>query len=189
MKLDVAVRELGAVAAEALAKAVLGSTREQWCAETLRQDRYEQHHDTESLILCFCDGWPDLVMMKGPAWDRLYPYAAPVVNDILARGYVRGGKVIRMMAAKLKPGGEIALHADTHPSFGIGHRIHVPLKTNDAVEFLLDGQHVSMQAFHAYEIDNRRKHAVRNAGDDDRVHLIFDYVPPHALENRDRQAL
>ncbi|MEO1246890.1 MAG: aspartyl/asparaginyl beta-hydroxylase domain-containing protein [Pseudomonadota bacterium] len=183
MKLEVPVRELGPVAAEPLAEAVLGSTEAHWREETLRQERFEQHHDTESLILCFCDGWPELVMQKGSAWDRLYPFAAPVIAEILALGYPRGGKVVRLMAAKLRPGGRIALHADTHPSFGIGHRIHVPLKTNDQVEFIVDGQRVCMMPLHAYEIDNRRKHSVSNGGDDDRIHLVFDYVPPQFLDD------
>lgn len=182
MKLKVPCRELGSVAAQPLAEAVLSSTTADWRDETLRQDRFEQHHDTESLILCFCDGWPNLVMTKGGAWDRLYPFAAPVVAEILNRGYPRGGKIVRMMAAKLKPSGEIALHADTHPSFGVGHRIHVPLKTNDKVQFVVDEQQITMLPLHAYEIDNRRRHAVKNGGDSDRVHLIFDYVPPHALD-------
>ncbi|HNP37253.1 MAG TPA: aspartyl/asparaginyl beta-hydroxylase domain-containing protein [Woeseiaceae bacterium] len=182
MKLDVPARDLGEVNAAALIDAVLEASAQDWQEETLRQERYEQHHDTESLILCFCDGWPNLRMMKGPAWDSLYPCAAPVINEILNRGYKRGGKVVRMMAAKLKPGGHIALHSDTHPSFDIGHRIHVPLQTNDQVEFIVDGLRVRMRCGHAYEIDNKRRHEVSNRGAADRIHLIFDYVPPEALE-------
>lgn len=182
MKLDAPVHNLGMVDTQALSEAVLNATSAAWQEETLRQDRYEQHHDTESLILCFCDGWPNLKMMKGPAWDRLYPVAAPVINEILDRGYQRGGKVVRMMAAKLKPGGHIPLHSDTHPSFSIGHRIHVPLKTNDNIEFIVGGQTITMMPGQAYEIDNQRNHQVTNGGSDDRIHLIFDYIPPNAFD-------
>ena len=184
MKLDVPVRDLGEVAIQPLLNAVLNATADEWLAEPLRQERYEQHHDTESLILCFCDGWPNLRMMKGSAWDRYYPRTAPIVADILGRGYTRGGKVVRLLIANLKPGGHIPLHADTHPSFDIGHRIHVPLQTNDQVEFTVGGQAVMMICGRAYEIDNKRNHEVYNRGTADRFHLIFDYVPPDALEEK-----
>ena len=44
------------------------------------------------------------------------------------------------MAAKLKAGGKITPHTDRHPSFRIGHRIHVPITTNRRVRFTINGQ-------------------------------------------------
>jgi hypothetical protein len=36
----------------------------------------------------------------------------------------------------------------------------------------------------AFEIDNLLAHEVSNYGDEDRIHLIFDYAPPDRLRSR-----
>src|SRR4029453_18434342 len=88
------------------------------------------------------------------------------------------------MAAKLMPGGLILPHRDSHPSFAAGHRIHVPIATNPRVRFMIDGRPVSLQVGEAYEINNQKVHSVMNKGATDRIHFIFDYVPPGAIPGR-----
>ena len=85
------------------------------------------------------------------------------------------------MAAKLLAGGKIKPHRDSHPSFHVGHRIHVPIKTNPRVRFMIDGRPYRLQVGQAYEINNQKNHSVMNKGSDDRITFIFDYVPPAEL--------
>ena len=68
------------------------------------------------------------------------------------------------MAAKLKPGGVISPHRDTHPSFVASHRIHVPITTNPGVRFMIDGRPHRFELGRAYEINNQRNHSVMNSG-------------------------
>jgi len=92
------------------------------------------------------------------------------------------------MAAKLLAGGKIGSHRDAHPSFHMGHRIHVPITTNPRVRFMIDGRPYRFLVGHAYEIDNQKTHGVMNKGIEDRITFIFDYVHPQQLERYQRRA-
>jgi hypothetical protein len=144
-----------------------------------RQRTFDVHHDTESIVLLFCDeNWPDVSISRQPGWARLAYAAEPLMQIILERHYPPGGRILRAMAAKLKPGGRIAPHVDALPSFQAAHRIHVPLVTHALLRFTIDGQPCAMEAGRAYEINNQLPHSVLNAGTADRINFIFDYQPP-----------
>ena len=125
--------------------------------------------------------WPDIVVRREPGWPRLSEVALPLMNDIIARHYEPGGVVIRAMAAKLLAGRNITPHVDQHPSFHVGHRIHIPITTNPRVRFMIDGQPYQFTVGEAYEINNQKMHSVMNKGGDDRITFIFDYVPPQLV--------
>jgi len=127
------------------------------------------------------DVWPEIEVHKEPGWDRLASVAVPLMHDIIGKHYPTGGAIIRAMAAKLKAGGIISPHIDTHPSFHRGHRIHVPITTNPRVRFMIDGRPHQLQVGQAYEINNQKNHSVMNKGAEDRITFIFDYVPPAEL--------
>ena len=86
------------------------------------------------------------------------------------------------MAAKLEAGGRITPHFDSHPSFSHGHRIHVPITTNNRVRFMIDGRPYQLQVGQAYELNNQKTHSVMNSSKEDRITFIFDYVPPDFLD-------
>jgi hypothetical protein len=158
------------------------------CATWYRQQEYDVHRQTESIVLVFAnlEAWPEIEICKEPGWDRLAQVAVPVMHEIIARYYPTGGAIIRAMAAKLLAGGKIAPHIDSHPSFHRGHRIHVPITTNHRVRFMIDGRPHQLEVGRAYEINNQLHHSVMNKGDEDRITFIFDYLPPAEL-NRIRQ--
>ena len=106
------------------------------------------------------------------------------MHEIIGKFYPPGGTIIRAMAAKLLAGGRIVPHRDSHPSFGAGHRIHVPIVTNPRVRFMIDGRPYQLQVGEAYEINNQKVHSVMNKGAEDRINFIFDYVPPGAIPGR-----
>ena len=123
-------------------------------------------------------------MTKEPGWARFAELAVPVMHEIIGRAYPPGGTIIRAMAAKLMAGGRIVPHRDAHPSFAAGHRIHVPIRTNPRVRFMIDGRPYQLQVGEAYEINNQKVHSVMNKGAQDRINFIFDYVPPGAIPAR-----
>jgi hypothetical protein len=183
MDIDTPLRELGPVDSSALAEAILAQGTEAWREELYRQESYDVHRDTESIVMVFTDleDWPSITIKKEPGWDRLVDVAVPVMHDIIGRFYPKGGTIIRAMAAKLSAGGKIKPHRDAHPSFHRGHRIHVPIKTNPRVRFMIDGRPYRLQVGQAYEINNQKNHSVANKGAEDRITFIFDYLPPEQL--------
>ena len=180
MDIEPHIRELGPVDAAPLATAILAQEEAAWHEQEHRQRAYEVHRDTESMVMIFAEEstWPELVVKKEAAWDRLAGVAMPVMHDIIGRCYPPGGTIIRAMAAKLKPGGRITPHTDRHPSFRLGHRIHVPITTNRRVRFTIDGRPCRLEVGHAYEINNQKTHSVANRGMEPRISFIFDYMPP-----------
>ena len=190
MDIETPLRELGPVDSRALAETVLSQEPDAWREELHRQESYDVHRQTESIVLVFTehDDWPNITVKKEPGWDRLAAAALPVMHRIIGQFYPVGGTIIRAMAAKLLAGGKIASHRDAHPSFHMGHRIHVPITTNPRVRFMIDGRPYRFQVGHAYEINNQKTHGVMNKGIEDRITFIFDYVPPQELERHQNRA-
>ena len=104
----------------------------------------------------------------------------PMMNNIMSR---LAATLLRAMAAKLKVQGRINPHRDMLRSFHMGHRIHVPITTNAAVRFTIDGKPYAFEVGKAYELNNQKKHSVINMGSEDRISFIFDYVPADQLPN------
>lgn len=172
------LKTLGEVDAGPLIDAVLGLDEDAWLANINRQNDYEVHKQTQSVVLVFCDGtMKDLEITKESGWDLLSDAAIPVMHDLLGRHYPPGGTIIRAMAAKLLSGGRINPHFDSHATFRHSHRIHVPITTNPRVRFMIDGRPYHLEVGKAYEINNQKTHSVMNSGKEDRITFIFDYMP------------
>lgn len=179
MNIDVPLKDLGDVDAARLSAAILNLDDDAWLANVNRQNDYEVHRQTQSVVLVFCSGsMDDLEVSKEAGWDMLADVAIPVMHDLIGRHYPPGGTIIRAMAAKLLSGGRINPHFDSHASFRRSHRIHVPITTNNRVRFMIDGKPFRFQTGKAYEINNQKTHSVINSGPEDRITFIFDYLPP-----------
>lgn len=184
MNIETALRELGEFDSSALRECILGQEEAAWHEDNYRQQQYDVHNDTESIVMVFTHGenWPDCEVRREPGWDRLAEFAIPLMEQIIEKHYAHGGTIIRAMAAKLVSGGKIKPHFDSHPSFSAGHRIHVPVTTNPRVRFMIDGRPYQLKVGEAYEVNNQKTHSVINKGDEDRINFIFDYVPSSVLE-------
>lgn len=178
MNIEGTLRKLGPVDSGPLIEAVLAQDESAWKANQFRQQAYDVHTQTESLVMIFCDGWPEMEVTRESAWDALKETAVPLMRDIIDKHYEPGGTIIRAMAAKLKAGGIISPHRDSHPSFVHSHRIHIPITTNPGVRFMINGRPHKFTIGEAYEINNQQNHSVMNSGTEDRITFIFDYLPP-----------
>jgi hypothetical protein len=185
MDIDTPFRRLGEVDVSDLSEAILALDKPVWLENQHRQDSYVEHRETQSVVLVFCEGWPEVQVRKEPAWDYLGQVAVPVMHDLISRHYPPGGTIIRAMAAKLLSGGLISPHVDSHVTFHRSHRIHVPITTNDRVRFMIDGRPYQFEVGQAYELNNQKSHSVMNRGTDDRITFIFDYVPPDQIGSRE----
>jgi hypothetical protein len=179
MDINTNIKDLGEIDTNSLRDAILSLDESIWTAQKIRQNEFEVHKQTSSVLLVFTDGsnWPNIEVSKEQGWELLSATALPIMHEILDRHYTPGGTIIRAMAARLPVGGLIKPHVDKHPSFHAGHRIHVPITTNSRVRFMIDGRPFKLEVGRAYEINNQRKHSVMNKGKEDRITLIFDYVP------------
>jgi len=175
-------RCLGAVDAQALSDRILAQEPDAWAENAVRQQNYEVHSDTESIVMLFCEeSWPDGEIYREAGWDRLADVAMPVIDQIINAHYEPGGTLLRAVAAKLKVQGRILPHRDKLSSFHIGHRVHVPITTSAAVRYTISGKAYQFEVGNAYEINNQKLHSVMNLGKDDRISFIFDYVPADNL--------
>jgi hypothetical protein len=92
------------------------------------------------------------------------------------------GQKNRVRFLKLRAGGHIFLHSDPLHTIDTGIvRIHVPVRTNPLVDFVVDGRQIEMRPGEAWYVDVRFKHSVNNSGQEDRVHLVIDVVPNPSL--------
>ena len=172
-------RYLGEVDVKALSQCILSQDASVWTEQLIRQQNYEVHQDTESIVMLFCDEtWPAGEIHQEAGWDRLAEVAMPLIDHIINTYYTSGGTLLRAMAAKLKAGGRISPHVDSLESFHMGHRIHVPITTNAAVRFMIEGKPYQFEVGKVYELNNQKTHSVMNMSKEDRISFIFDYVPP-----------
>ncbi len=82
-------------------------------------------------------------------------------------------QAVRLM--KLTPGSEILEHRDHDLCAEEGMaRLHIPVTTNDGVEFQLNGIPVELRAGECWYLRLSDPHRVINRGDETRVHLVID---------------
>ena len=103
-----------------------------------------------------------------------------VINDVLAK-IPSTFERVRLM--KIKANSGIGKHSDKiDKDFGLEDgkivRIHIPIRTNDQVEFYLWESREKLTNYlevgHYYYVDVRAPHAVQNNSDVDRIHLVVD---------------
>ena len=171
------VRKLGSVDIGALLAAVQSIPESIWDAENAdKPNKFEALDKTRHVVFRFVDSTRD---WRGshdrPQWARwrelLEPVMAQAVRDY---GYARG-VFPRVMLARMAPGGAIQLHIDANPAAKWPHKIHVPLQTNEQVGFRIGDTIHKFPVGEAVEVNNLAPHAVRNDGETDRIHLIFEY--------------
>jgi len=104
--------------------------------------------------------------------DTHFLARAPSVRAVLAR---LGGspKAVRLM--RLRPGSLIREHADHDPEEDRpSARLHLPIVTNDDVEFHLNDRPVAMATGELWYLRLSDPHRAANNGTTDRVHLVID---------------
>lgn len=171
------VRRLGPVDVAALRAAVLAIPERVWDIEDARKPNASAVRDTtRHIVLRFVDSPDDWRRSHDrPAWAGwrrlLKPVLAEAVRDY---DYARGAFPL-VMLARMPSRGAIQPHIDAAPAAKWPHRIHVPLTTNAAVTAVFGGQEHYFPPDRAVEVNNLAPHWVRNGGDTDRIHLVFDY--------------
>lgn len=178
------IRRLGPVDIAALKAAVLAIPEPVWDAENAgKPNRFEALDKTRHIVFRFVDSVRD---WRGshdrPAWAEWKALIEPVLRQAVAPYGYANGVFPRVMFARMAPGGEIKPHRDANAAAKWPHKIHVPLLTNDKVTFYVDGVGYHLPEGEAAEVNNMGVHAVKNDGETDRIHLIFEYFDPDQPE-------
>jgi hypothetical protein len=172
------VRQLGAVDVAALREAVLAIPEEIWTRENgAKPNRFDALDATQHIVFRFVSNFADWrnAANNERLWDAWQPLLAPVLTKATEPYGYADGTYPRIMLARMAPGGVIHPHRDANPAAKWPHKIHLPLTTNEKVTFFVDGVGYHFPAGHAVEVNNMAVHAVKNEGDTDRIHLIFEY--------------
>ena len=182
-------QKLGAFDISALRATVAAFDEDIWRADDSRQMAFSAHASTQTLKLIADADFRHSDPTVHPPFLALEPLLHPLMDHI--RGaYLQTlrqrrvaeangpGYFIRALLTRLPAGGEIRPHIDEGESLKRCHRIHVPVISNRGALFMVGNLKFHMPEGEMWEINNRRTHAVRNTGDEARVHLIFDYVQP-----------
>jgi len=178
------VRQLGPVDIGALSAAVLAMPEAVWDTENQsKPNKFEALGQTRHVVFRFIDSPRD---WRGshdrPAWAEWRGLVEPVLAQTVREyGYARG-VFPRVMLARMPAGGVIHPHIDANPAAKWPHKIHVPITTNPQVTSFFGGQEHHFPAGEAVEVNNLGPHWVRNGGDTDRIHLIFEYYDADQAE-------
>ena len=136
------------------------------------------------------DGDWSVIALRGPAGAR-HPvqmiYSDPSCTTFADTPALAGSPYFREVLAafacplhavrlmRLAPGSVIKEHHDNDLSFEQGMvRIHIPVVTNDGVDFRLNGLRCVMAAGSSWYLRLSDPHSVANRGAADRVHLVID---------------
>lgn len=119
------------------------------------------------------------VQSTAPSFPSLEPYKftaeadhAPYLKSILS-SLPFPLEVVRVLW--LPPGGVIGTHIDFHTNFQFGLiRLHIPLRTNPDIEFVISGRQYQMQVGELWYGDFSKPHQVTNRGSQVRLHAVVD---------------
>ena len=140
-----------------------------------KPNQFAQLNDTRHIIFRFPVGPESVFDFRDHdiLWDEWKEDLLPIMEQAAIRLGYKDYRFPRVMLAKLPAGGEISEHTDALSSHYI-HKIHVPLITNPDTIFHVGGQARHLPVGEIIEVNNKRTHAVKNDGKQDRIHFIFE---------------
>jgi hypothetical protein len=88
------------------------------------------------------------------------------------------GTIYRMqLSTMFGEGSCINPHSDIGLDFLFSHRIHIPIITNENIDFFIEDKKFNLKCNSVYEINNSKFHSVINKNQNfERIHLIIDFV-------------
>jgi uncharacterized protein (TIGR03032 family) len=142
-------------------------------AEAAWRPHPQGHPGNSALPLIAAAGDPRNDDTKGRMLPTPHLALLPYLRQVLAALRAPIGRT-RLM--RLEGHAEATAHADINYYWMERLRVHVPVVTTPAVEFLCGGRSVHMAAGEAWVFDTWRVHNVRNPEPTRRIHLVADTV-------------
>ena len=106
--------------------------------------------------------------VKPTVFGHQCPLLLATVAQLQCR--VKSARILRLAS-----GSVIREHSDDDLLWLSGEaRLHIPLQTNDRVEFYVDGRRIVMRAGECWYLNLSKPHRVQNLGTAERLHLVLD---------------
>ena len=110
---------------------------------------------------------PTSIISETPALKKCQ-YFKEVINSFKC-------PILSARILRLGVGAEIKPHRDYELGYEDGSfRLHIPIVTNAHVQFILDGNELTMLPGECWYTNVNYVHSVKNLGESDRVHLVID---------------
>jgi aspartyl/asparaginyl beta-hydroxylase len=170
------VREICKVDIAELERRVRAVPEAQWRAEDEKKENaFTVFDQTQHIVARFNTGTrgPESWHATG-TWADWQDLLLPLMQGIAGHYGLAQPDFPKVMFARLAAGGRIAPHSDLGVPNHLAHKIHVPIVTNDKVMFRVGNKRFHLSAGSAYELNNIAVHSVKNGGDEDRIHLVFE---------------
>ena len=166
---------LGSADINALIERVMKIPETLWQSENVyKPNNFAQLNDTQHVIFRYIGRYDHVYDFHDfPLWDEWKDVLLPIMEQAATSLGYENYRFPRVMLAKLHARGEISLHSDGAASHYV-HKIHVPLITNSETIFHVGRQAKHLPAGEIFEVNNKRMHAVKNDGEQDRIHFIFE---------------
>lgn len=166
---------MGSANIDALIERVKNIPESQWESENdNKPNEINKLNDTRHIMFRYVNDYANVFdFYDCQLWDEWKDVLLPIMEQAAESLGYENYRFPRVMFARLPAGGEISAHTDGRASHYI-HKIHVPLITNPDTIFHVGKQSEHLPAGEVVEINNKRKHAVKNDGDMDRIHFIFE---------------
>jgi hypothetical protein len=158
-------------------KNIVEKLDKEWEENTSRQEKTYSQKDTQSInIVDFSLQWtpgstydPKFVLNNTNLFHEINLIIKDLENKL-------DGKVGRVLLTKLLPNKKISQHKDYQRYLVLNNRCHIPIITNEKVNFIVGEESINMKEGDCWEINNARVHSVINDSDQDRIHLIVDII-------------
>lgn len=196
MHFDGDFRKLAVVNTGILCEKARQITEQEWDSLSVRQQRYDVHSSTQTVPLIFDSDFRHRHPTRHSMIDRFQDELEQVCA--LVREYFEAnppedrrvrprsgmeGYFARLILVRMAPESTISGHVDNGFSLSRAHRIHLPIKTNQSVSFSVGNSTRMLPEGELWEINNRRRHSVKNNSKEPRIHMILDYVIPGEVIN------
>lgn len=141
------------------------------------KDRLESMNEDDWVALGYGEQWNGIELFKpdGRGGLTMHPLVQelPILEEIVD---TIPSECLDLSLARLGPGGWIKEHRDLSGGVPMGvARFHIPVTTNERVEFFVSGNRVQMGVGEVWSLDTSYRHRVANRGASERIHLIGDF--------------
>lgn len=157
-------------------KRIIKETDLDWDEFDFRQKRHTTHSQTKSIPIIFDESFSIKISRKREHYP-LFKEELDKIENHLRDILEEDGYIFRAIFVNLPKGKSIPTHKDTGESLVIPRRIHIPIQTNEKCFFTVGEVTKNLKEGELWEIDNDgQNHSVENNGDEDRIHLIVDFL-------------
>lgn len=150
-----------------------------------RQLKYVVHSNTKTIPIIFDKSLNfDSFKIHLTNLYSLFETEISKLENIIGENIKEDGKIMRAILVNLPAKKSIPTHVDTGKTLVSCRRIHIPIQTNENCFFTVGDDRRNLKVGELWEINNdKKKHSVDNFGDNDRIHLIIDWVQSSLIES------